>query len=100
MSKSPSKGLPKSPLTKVQESGAVAEATPPDKRKAGKRQRKTLVLEPGWIPLVARLAEENGVGILAMWRWLIARGLAAYEAGERPVAKVVAHEVEYPESGQ
>jgi len=51
--------------------------------------------------LIARLAKENQVGILAMYRWLIDRGLAAYDAGERPVAKVVAHDVElaHPSSG-
>ena len=99
----PSKGLPdgRNPLQVVAESGAAAKATPADSRKAGTMQRKTITLPPGQIELIARLAKENQVGILAMYRWLVDRGLGAYDAGERPVAKVVAHAVEltHPSSG-
>lgn len=100
----PPKGLPKDrdPLKDVARSGAAAKATPADSRRAGPNfRRKTIILPPGQIELIAELAAENQVGIMAMYRWIVDKGLAAYEAGERPVAKVVAHEVEleHPSSG-
>jgi hypothetical protein len=55
-----------------------------DTTKAGQYMRKTITLLPEQVDYIKELAEQDDVGILAFYRWLVDQGLLAYERGERP----------------
>lgn len=74
-----------SSATTAVDAGTVQRVVRPDTTRAGQYKRKTITLLPGQIQYVDQLAEENGLGILAMYRWLVDLGLQAYEEGRRPV---------------
>lgn len=59
-------------------------ATTTRAQRAGQYTRKTITLKPEQIQYIAEIAEQNQVGILAMYRWLIDQGLESFEAGARP----------------
>lgn len=64
-------------------------------KQAGNYHRKTITLPAEQIAFIKELAEENGFGILAFYRWLISQGLLAYDRGERPQElKKPIHEIE------
>jgi len=52
--------------------------------KAGRFQRKTVVVLPEQVDYIAEIAKREGVGKMAMWRWVLDQGLLAYEDGARP----------------
>ena len=74
-----------SPAARTVDAGTVQRVARPDTTRAGRYKRKTITLLPGQIQYIDQLAEKNGLGILAMYRWLVDLGLQAYEAGNRPV---------------
>jgi hypothetical protein len=61
----------------------VAEVTQ-SKSLAGKYMRKTLTLPPEQIHYINKMAEQEDIGLLEFYRWLIDLGLQAYENGARP----------------
>ena len=74
-------------------SGQVRKVSTPDSVRAGKYNRKTLVLFPSQIDIVSEVSDDCGVGIMAMYRWLSDQGLQNYEAGSRPTPpKPIEHE--------
>ncbi len=50
----------------------------------GQYQRKTITLPPEQVDYIKELAEQEGVGILEFYRWMIDTALMLYEEGERP----------------
>ena len=74
-----------SSATGAVDAGTVQRVVRPDTTRAGQYKRKTITLLPGQIQYIDHFAEENGLGILATYRWLVDLGLQAYEAGRRPV---------------
>lgn len=62
----------------------VQRAVQEDTTIAGNYKRKTITLPPEQIDLIDELRRQHGVGVLAMYRWLIDQGLQAYEEGARP----------------
>lgn len=75
----------------------VRGATAKESSDAGDYKRKTLLLYPGVIDYVAKLARKEGLGLMAFWRWLIDQGLQNYEDGARPIPEeepqTVVHDV-------
>ena len=61
----------------------VAEVTQ-NKSRAGRYMRKTLTLPPEQIHYISELADQEQIGLLEFYRWLIDVGLQAYEEGARP----------------
>jgi len=61
-----------------------------DSSAVGRYRRKTYVLEPGQIARVKALADDKGVGINALARWLLGRALDAVDNGawELPIEDV------------
>lgn len=73
---------------------AVRNATRPSKWvEAGNYHRKTITLPPEQVAYIDELRKKERVGVLAFYRWLIDRGLKAYEEGERPEPDGPAHGV-------
>lgn len=65
--------------------GAVKRASgKKDWVQAGQYARKTITLLPEQVKYVKEMADREGIGILALYRWLVDQGLQAYERGERP----------------
>lgn len=63
---------------------SVRKATTSKAKQAGQYDRKTITLLPEQIAYIAEIAEAEGVGILALYRWLIDQGLQNYENGAAP----------------
>jgi len=57
--------------------------------RVGRFKRRTITLPPEQDEYIGELAEIEGMGKLAMYRWLLDCGLSHYEAGERPEKEVV-----------
>jgi hypothetical protein len=55
-----------------------------DKMMAGRYKRQQILLPPGQIEYIARLATDLGISKLELYRWIVDRALTAIEAGERP----------------
>ncbi len=75
--------------------GQVRSVVTPESVRAGQYDRKTITLPPKQIRLIDQLRRNEGIGILAFYRWLIDQGLQAYEEGSRPrPADKVIHDVD------
>jgi hypothetical protein len=55
----------------------------------GQYKRRTITLPPEQDEYIGEIARQEGMGKLAMYRWLLDCALSHYEAGERPEKKVV-----------
>lgn len=55
----------------------------------GQYKRRTITLLPEQDEYIDQIAKAEGMGKLAMYRWLIDCALSHYEAGERPEKEVV-----------
>lgn len=62
----------------------VRQTTASNATRAGQYDRKTITLLPNQIAYIDEIRREEGVGVLAFYRWLIDQGLQNYEAGARP----------------
>ncbi len=63
---------------------SVRQTTTSKAKQAGQYDRKTITLLPEQIAYIAEIAQAEGVGILALYRWLIDQGLQNYENGATP----------------
>ncbi|MCA9917702.1 MAG: hypothetical protein KC415_05505 [Anaerolineales bacterium] len=55
----------------------------------GQFKRRTITLPPEQDDYIGQIAEAEGMGKLAMYRWLLDCALSHYEAGERPEKEVI-----------
>lgn len=55
----------------------------------GQYKRRTITLPPEQDEYIGEIAAREGMGKLAMYRWLLDCALSHYEAGERPDKEVV-----------
>ena len=56
---------------------------------AGQYKRRTITLPPEQDEYIGEIAKAEGMGKLAMYRWLLDCALSHYEAGERPDKQMV-----------
>ena len=63
---------------------APKEAAIPRSMKAGDYVRQTITIPPTQRDLLKQLAKDNQVSLLSFYRWLLDKGLQAYENGDRP----------------
>ncbi|MCI0728574.1 MAG: hypothetical protein L0332_17895 [Chloroflexi bacterium] len=57
--------------------------------RVGQYRRRTIVLPPEQDDYVGQIAQQEGMGKLAMYRWLLDCALSHYEEGQRPEKEVV-----------
>jgi hypothetical protein len=57
--------------------------------RVGQYIRRTITVPPEQDAYIGELAEQEGMGKLAMYRWLLDYALSRYEAGVRPEKEVV-----------
>lgn len=55
----------------------------------GQYKRRTITLPPEQDEYIGAIAKQEGMGKLAMYRWLLDCALSHYEEGERPEKKMV-----------
>lgn len=56
----------------------------PASMKAGDYVRQTITILPEQRDLIKRVALENNISLLSLYRWLLDQGLQAYDSGKRP----------------
>ncbi|MBX7250865.1 MAG: hypothetical protein K1X50_02705 [Candidatus Promineofilum sp.] len=56
--------------------------TTSDAKRAGQFDRKTIYITPEMIEWVSKTAADEGIGLLAFYRFLLAAGREAYEKGD------------------